>query len=51
MTVLSTTRNPDRADALRQVGVDHVLDAIVDWAPMPLAETSSAASCSEPAAP
>ena len=25
MTVLSTTRNPDRADALRQVGVDHVL--------------------------
>ena len=25
MTVLSTTRNPDRADTLRQVGVDHVL--------------------------
>ena len=25
MTVLSTTRNPDRADALRHVGVDHVL--------------------------
>lgn len=25
MTVLSTTRNLDRADALRQVGVDHVL--------------------------
>lgn len=25
MTVLSTTRNPDRADALRQVCVDHVL--------------------------
>lgn len=25
MTVLSTTRNPDRADALRSVGVDHPL--------------------------
>lgn len=25
MTVLSTTRNPDRADALQRVGVDHVL--------------------------
>ncbi len=25
MTVLSTTRNPDRADALRHVGVDRVL--------------------------
>lgn len=25
MTVLSTTRNPDRAEALRAVGVDHVL--------------------------
>jgi NADPH:quinone reductase-like Zn-dependent oxidoreductase len=25
MTVLSTTRNPDRADALRHIGVDHVL--------------------------
>lgn len=25
MTVLSTTRNPDRADTLRRVGVDHVL--------------------------
>jgi NADPH:quinone reductase len=25
MTVLSTTRNPDRTDALRQIGVDHVL--------------------------
>ena len=25
MTVLSTTRNPDRADTLRRIGVDHVL--------------------------
>lgn len=25
MTVLSTTRNPDRADVLRQIGVDHPL--------------------------
>jgi NADPH:quinone reductase len=25
MTVLSTTRNPDRADALHHIGVDHVL--------------------------
>ena len=25
MTVLSTTRNPDRGDALRHIGVDHVL--------------------------
>ncbi len=35
MTVLSTTRNPDRADTLRQVGVDHVLiddDNVADQA-------------------
>jgi NADPH:quinone reductase-like Zn-dependent oxidoreductase len=38
MTVLSTTRRPERLDALRAVGVDHPLvddgEVVEDWYPM-----------------